>query len=172
MNYKYSNDNKTLDFILPIEPFSVNQMFYNKRSIKTTEYYNWEDNVKQHLAFVDFKPLRELFDCNLHYFSTKLIFTFPSSILFNKSGSLSSKAIDMTNVEKPLIDIIFNKNHNSPSKPNLNLDDKYHNDYTSCRRPSESHSILIQINLKCLQCLKSSKPYDLLDKSQLCDHDI
>ena len=120
-------------FYLPIKPFSVNNMFYRDRRHKTQDYRDWEvaaimaintPYVQQQLA-----KIRESFDENKHSFVVRFSFFYPPSVLLTKSGNVSSRAEDLTNVEKPLLDLLFLPKYHVQTPPygaqNINTDDKH-----------------------------------------------
>jgi len=114
--------------------FSVNKTHYKNKRIKTTAFREWTYNIfyelyhcKENQAAL--KDLRENFDPATQAFTTHIKYIMPEEIAVTKAGYLSSKAMDLTNIEKPLIDIIFLPVHNSYTPPqgcpNINQDDKF-----------------------------------------------
>jgi len=120
-----------IDFYLPLEAFSINSVYYRDRRHKTQSYRDWERRAFQCLHSAEIqeklKSIREAYKEDEHCFS--VAFDFQMSALFNKQGKISSRAEDLSNVEKMLLDILFlPKYHVQPwpdGVPNLNADDKY-----------------------------------------------
>jgi len=130
-------------------------MYCKTRSYTTTEYKTWqyaffhkidtESNLK---AFAD---LREAFNPKKQAFIVNIITYYPHDILYTKKGTLSSKAHDRSNVEKPIVDLIFLPKYFNQESPygckNLNIDDKYILDISSKKRASEEAHIEIEIEI-------------------------
>jgi len=118
---------------LPIPTFSVNKMYYATKKIKTKEAREWSGQVFYHLNDVaiqaELEKIRTNFDPKVHGLHVEMKAFFPPSKLFTKSEHLSGRAHDITNFEKPLVDLLFlPKYHNlTPPQgaPNLNVDDRY-----------------------------------------------
>lgn len=115
------------------QPFSVNSLYYARQKVKTTEARQWSAKIMYQLSneenLLKLKDLREYFDPSKHYYSISLNFYYPKSKLFTKKGQLSAKAHDLSNIEKPIIDLIFLPVYFDKEVPlgceNLNIDDKY-----------------------------------------------
>lgn len=120
-------------FLLPIEPFSVNKMYGRDRRHKTSAYKNWEMGVLNVLCRRSvqekFLAFREAWLKQPGHIHVTLDFIFPPNVLYNKAGEISSRAEDLTNIEKPLVDLLFlPKVHVQPFPygcPNFNVDDKH-----------------------------------------------
>lgn len=121
-----------VSFYLPITPFSVNNMYYRDRRNKTQDYRNWEmsafqaissPNVQEKLA-----QIRSNYSPEKHAFSVRFNYLFPKEKLFTKSGLISSRAEDLTNIEKALLDVLFLPKFHVQAypygAPNINADDK------------------------------------------------
>lgn len=149
-------------FILPVKPFSVNAMYHRNRSFKTKEALDWSYNVLSHLSHhkneQKMKDLREYFDPKKHYFKVEVEYFFPKDKLFTKDGRL--KTPDLSNIEKPLIDLFFDKQYYEKEPPfgckNLKTDDKYIGELHSIKKTCSDniHHINIKINIKSLDPLK------------------
>lgn len=80
---------------------------------KTTAFKEWRELVFQLImndtqAMEGLKRLAEQFDTGaINCFKVCVTGFYPSVEFYNKQGAISSKTFDVTNVEKPLIDIIF-----------------------------------------------------------------
>jgi hypothetical protein len=142
---------------LSIKPYSVNKYFYGNRAVKRRETVQWETCVVELLRPEQyqsaFEELKEQFDPTKHCFHVEIQCHYPREILFTKKLMLSSKAFDITNVEKPLIDVLFLEKYATTTVKNIGIDDKYITKLTSEKLPSEKHKIIINIQLKSLQYL-------------------
>ena len=148
----------TIEFTLKLEPFSVNRMYYRDRRHKSQDYRDWELAVLQAMRATsvqqELAKIRDAYNEALHYFEVELNYVFPKEVLYNKKGLLSSRAEDLTNIEKPLIDLLFlPKIHIQPAPygvPNLNTDDKNILKLVSCKSAGTSYEIQIKIALHLL----------------------
>ena len=142
-------------FVLPLKPLSINRTYGRDRRHKTQDYRDWElaavnalasPNVQQRL-----QQLREAFDSSKHAFVVRINFMYPADVLFNKQGQISSRAEDLSNIEKPLLDVVFLPKYHVQSFPwgcpNVNADDKYVLGLSSRKTlsPNNNHYIELQI---------------------------
>jgi hypothetical protein len=113
---------------------SINSLYYNdKRHGKTAEAKKWSTEILvtigQHIN--EFKELRELFNPKKHCYSFKMKMLIPETAMYTKDGKMTSLVHDLSNVEKPLIDLIFLPKYFSEysifgeKAANLNVDDRY-----------------------------------------------
>ena len=125
---------------LPIKAYSVNAYFYGNRSIKTKEARAYEALVLHLLE--DYKQLHDMADIwreSGGYFSIDICVEYPQHIYYNKSGKISAKTFDVTNVEKPLVDLVMNRF--------MDVDDKNLTSMCSSKRPGPMHSVRIILEL-------------------------
>lgn len=142
-------------FTLALEPFSINRTYYRDRRHKTQDFRDWELATIQAMSRPavqkELQKIREAFDPTLHAFVVRLKFMYPATVLFNKQGQISSRAEDLSNVEKPLLDVLFLPKYNVQSFPygcpNVNADDKYVLRLASqkCASPDTKHYIHVSI---------------------------
>ena len=141
--------------ILPIKALSINAMYCKNRSWKTSEYNDWSAAVFHKLDTEEnlqaLQELREFFDSSKHGYAVNLKFYYPKEILFTKKGSLSARAHDLSNIEKPIIDLIFLPCYFDKSSPygckNLNIDDKFIYELSSKKLAAEEHRIEIELSI-------------------------
>lgn len=146
---------------IPVKPFSVNAM-YGQKKFKTSKAREWSyqvfhvlnksENIK---AMRDFK---NSFDSEKHCIHAKLTFLFPEDVLLLKKGTgISGRAFDVSNMEKCIIDLIFDKQYYDKEPPygceNLDLDDKYITQMHSRKRVHSGgdYSMVVELELKSLQ---------------------
>lgn len=130
-------------------------MHHRNKAFKKKDALDWEHTVMHHLSKQEtktkLKNLREYFDKNQHGYIVELKFYFPEEILFTKKGHLSSRAHDLTNVEKPLVDLLFLPCYFEKKPPygceNLNIDDKYLIRCLSEKQIADTHRIDISIEI-------------------------
>lgn len=144
---------KSETLILDSKAFSINKMYHATRSYTTPAYKEWASQV---LLLLKEKPnaprldsLRLFFDSTKHRYHVTITTYFPQNILITKSNIMSAKAFDVSNIEKPLIDLIFLSKHHT-NTPNLNIDDKTISDLTSRKRISATGKHYIEVKLDIL----------------------
>ena len=141
---------------LKLKPFSINAMFCRDKRHKTIEAQEWSCSVLVALALKEnkkkLKELRQHFDPKKHVYKVDLTFFYPKHVLFRKDGGISARAHDLSNVEKPLIDLVFLPMFYDRPSPygakNLNIDDKYIIDLRSRKRVGKDFRIRVTLNIK------------------------
>ena len=141
---------------LKLKPFSINAMFCRDKRHKTIEAQEWSCSVLVALALKEnkkkLKELRQYFDPKKHVYKVDLTFFYPKHVLYRKDGGISARAHDLSNVEKPLIDLIFLPMFYDRPSPygakNLNIDDKYVTDLRSRKRTGKDFRIRVTLNIK------------------------
>lgn len=132
-------------------------MYYANRS-KTTEAREWSCNILHHLSSTSnaksLSEARSYFDKKIHCIQTTIIAYYPKEKVITLKGDVSNKSFDTTNIEKPLIDLIFLPKYFDKEYPygckNLNVDDKFLLDCYSKKRisPDGNHYIKVIIEIK------------------------
>ena len=141
---------------LKLKPFSINAMFCRDKRHKTIEAQEWSCSVLVALALKEnkkkLKELRQYFDPKKHVYKVDLTFFYPKHVLHKKEGGISARAHDLSNVEKPLIDLIFLPMFYDRPSPygakNLNIADKYVTDLRSRKRTGKDFRIRVTLNIK------------------------
>jgi hypothetical protein len=131
---------------LPIKPYSINRYYYSDRQTKTAAARNWELQtlgfIKEHAAA--FKTMYGLFDESKHAFRVKLDAYYPSKEFMNKAGRVSARTMDLSNWEKPLLDLLFLPKYVG----NLGIDDRFIVELKSTKQESPSkttHYVTVEI---------------------------
>ncbi len=122
---------------------------------KTQAYKDWSYQVFHYLSSSQnlqaLEDLRDFFDKSKHVFCIEMITYYPEEVLITKKGTISSRAFDTTNVEKPLIDLLFDPSYFTKAPPygcpNLNTDDKHLLDMHSKKRISNEFKIELNISI-------------------------
>lgn len=162
-------------FLLKINPLSINRRHYaNVRHGITKEAREWECQILHQLNnpkdLSNFKDLRNQYDPLKHYYRIDFLYLIPYKKLFTKKEAWL-KTPDLTNIEKPLADLIFLPQHFDQPAPyglkNLNIDDKFMAELHSTKRasPDGEYYIKIYIEIKDLDLIKSTE--SLSDLNQL-----
>lgn len=136
---------------LPIKPYSVNAYFYGNRAIKKREAVEWEQKIIEFLRTKkiqsDLNNFRNNFDPSKHSISVDIKLTYPPEILYTQKQQLSAKAFDISNTEKPLIDVLFLSKYSTEKSKNIEIDDKYITRMTSEKVAGDSYCIDVKIQL-------------------------
>jgi hypothetical protein len=89
-----------------IKPFSINKAHY-RRGQRTKECRSWSFLVHEQIAkdpaFIQFKKRAK----KASFFHVHLRFNIPEKKFYTKTGKISRLTSDLTNVEKMLVDVIF-----------------------------------------------------------------
>ena len=141
---------------LKLKPFSINAMYGRDKRHKTTAFQEWCCSILVALALKEnkkkLKELREFFNYKRHVYKVEITFFYPKHVLYTKDGPISAKAHDLSNIEKPLIDLVFLPIFYDKPSPygtkNLNIDDKYITHLVSKKRVSKSYKIKISLQIK------------------------
>ena len=131
-------------------------MFCRDKRHKTIGAQEWSCSILVALALKEnkkkLKELRQYFDPKKHVYKVDLTFFYPKHVLHKKEGGISARAHDLSNVEKPLIDLIFLPMFYDRPSPygakNLNIDDKYITDLRSRKRVGKDFRIRVTLNIK------------------------
>ncbi len=138
---------------LKLKPFSINAMFCRDKRHKTIEAQEWSCSVLVALASKEnrkkLKQLRDHFDPKQHVYKVELTFFYPKHVLYTKDGPISARAHDLSNIEKPLLDLLFLPAfYDRYNCKNLNIDDKYITHLVSKKCVGKSFKIKINIHIK------------------------
>lgn len=140
-----------IDITLNIKPYSVNKYFYGNRAIKRRETVEWEMSIIEILRHENIQKkiqdFKDRFDPAKHSIEIEMLFHYPHDVLYTKKKQLSSRAFDLSNVEKPLIDVLFLAKYCTDKIKNLEIDDKYVTKMTSQKLAADTHRIEIKIQL-------------------------
>lgn len=131
----------TYNFVLPTQAFSVNAYRYRKNFTKTAEARAYETKILAMLE--DHKELHDMADAFKEhggFFHVEINCTYPHHIFYNGSGHISAKTLDVDNVVKPLLDLIFNEFMDVP--------DRFITKVTSSKSISSNYGIEVSIFLK------------------------
>ncbi|GAC1502995.1 MAG: hypothetical protein NVS1B10_07950 [Candidatus Saccharimonadales bacterium] len=125
---------------MPIKAFSINQKSCRDARFTTSEYKSWATEVLARLE--EFKALHDLaleHASKGGVFHVSLVAEFPHSVFYNKAGEVSSKTIDITNHEKPFIDLLFGHF--------MNVNDKFIVSMVSRKAAGATYGIRCEVEL-------------------------
>ncbi len=143
-----------------VKPISVNATLipgfhggFAKSSASTEFGYQvfYQLNTESNLQ--NLKVLREHFNPENHMYKVCISILYPKSEFITKKKLISSKTIDVSNFEKPIIDLLFLPKHFDKAPPegvqNLNIDDKYITELISKKwyHDKEYYEIVIDVEI-------------------------
>lgn len=130
-----------IKFEIPIKAFSINAYHYANRKIKTKEARAWEELFLLHIpadAALQMKTMSKKFEQFGGSFNLHLTFGYPKEIFFNKDEEISARTFDLSNVEKPIMDLLFLRT--------MKVDDRFVNKLTSKKECADYYKIKIHIS--------------------------
>ena len=137
--------------IIPLEPLSINRTKCRDQRYTTTYYkdyiYNVLNCINKPTSITKINNIKKFFNKKKHAIHLELTFYYPRNIFYTEKDEISSKVHDLSNIEKPLIDIIFLSTHSTDALHNLNIDDKYIIDLISKKRAADEYSIEVLIEV-------------------------
>lgn len=142
---------KKIEFEVDAEPFSINKAYYLKSfngksasKVRTRECREWGDRILIQLQKLGDKldEFNDYFDEKKHALSIKLKFLIPFNKFYTKAGHISIGSSDITNVEKLLVDLLFDERFNGRGLDgyllkNFNINDKFIVAMESSKIPSK-----------------------------------
>lgn len=140
--------------VLKVEapPFSINKAHYRNGN-RTQACRKWGDDILEQLR--EYKADMDEFSTaykervHTHSLEVELIFEQPHRTMFKTSGSdrgkLSRRGCDLSNIEKMLIDLVFDLRFSKRGWDNLALDDTLIATLTSKKRKSPNSKSYITI---------------------------
>ncbi len=95
---------------MPCKAFSVNAYHYATKKIKTKPAKEWEAIILWHLQerAVPLLAMAEQWKASGGVFHITITNNYPRQMYYNRFGQVSAKTFDITNCEKPLVDLIMN----------------------------------------------------------------
>jgi hypothetical protein len=141
----------TVHFFLPLEPFSVNRTYSRDKRFKTSAFKAWEIAAFEAIGCAEpqrqLKELREFTAGKTFVYSVEFAFHCPR--LITKSGTISNQVEDLSNVEKPLLDVLFLPKVHIQLYPygvkNVNCDDRYVTKLVSSKQAADKPGVWITI---------------------------
>lgn len=103
-----------LNLKLDAPPFSINSAYYKKSKVRTQKCRAWGDAIHAQISLPDVARQIVDFRTKIHeksFIHAELRFYYPSSKLYTQRGGISRLSMDLSNIEKMLIDLIFDKKY-------------------------------------------------------------
>jgi len=139
-----------LKLLFDSPPFSINSAYY-KNGNRTVKCRNWGDHILDQLEQYedDFEAFRKEFDPTKHSLKVEIVHLYPRDILFTVEGHISSRSMDLSNIEKLPIDLICDKRFFERGNNNLNINDKFSTRMTSDKAlsPDNKYKLLFRISI-------------------------
>lgn len=139
---------------LDLHVISINNMYYaNKAHGYKPDVKDWLQQACHLLSQPSNKQalsdLRNHFDADKHCYVVYIDRTTPD--FYNKKGLMSSRAIDISNTEKFLIDLLFTPAFYGTGNmlcENLNIDDKFITTLISRKKPGKAYNLKVTIKIR------------------------
>lgn len=128
--------------------FSINKAYYKQTFNRTRECRDWAHGIVAALQTPDnlaaVYAFKQKFDASNDAIGVFFKFGVPRSAFYTKSNDISRFSLDLTNVEKLLLDIIFDKKYGHHA---LDLDDKLVVQLVSEKVPADGFAIDIGLRI-------------------------
>ncbi|MCK9370543.1 hypothetical protein M0R04_11585 [Candidatus Dojkabacteria bacterium] len=126
------------------KPFSINSYYIGRLRVRSPEARRWGSSIHSKLVDYkqDFEKFRSGFDAKHHALHCTLVFRMPN--LYNAKGEISHQAMDLSNIEKTLIDIITGIKYLDRGLDTLGIDDKFIINLNSTKIHDKDFSIMIK----------------------------
>ncbi len=128
------------DFVLPTQAFSVNAYRYSRGFAKTKEARLYEERVLEMLE--EHKTLHDIADSFRAHggaFKVSITCQYPKHVFYNQAGHVSAKTFDLSNCEKPILDLLFVNF--------MDVDDRFVTEMISKKEVGPTWAILITVEL-------------------------
>ena len=126
--------------------FSINSAYYKKSFSKTVECRRWESQILAKLTTPGnreiLRRLRESADIKKFGYGVYIKYEIPAKNFWNQKKTISRKSMDLSNVEKLLIDLIF-----GDDTVGIGVDDTNIIQLVSEKHPSTTYRIIVQVKL-------------------------
>ncbi len=128
--------------------FSINKAYYKATFTRTRECRDWANAIIEKLQspknLAAVSAFKQKFDASNGAIGVFLKFHINRSVFYTKSKDISRFSMDLSNVEKLLVDLLFDKKYGIHA---LDLDDKLIVQLVSEKVPSDSFSIDIGLRI-------------------------
>lgn len=136
-------------FTIPLPALSINRWSGVSKRFISTEAKHWIQDVQYALSGPQNQNqlalIRDSFNAKKHSIGVALHFISPQNEFYNKQGLFSSRTCDITNVEKPLVDVLFLAKYSDSTYRSLEVDDKYISEMQSRKSAGTAYQIQVRI---------------------------
>ena len=140
--------------LLDVVPFRVNKAYYKGSFNMTTECRLWRKTIVRALKQAGNQSVMDNFRdfynewSDLYSVGISISFGIKSDRFFNNAGKISARSFDLTNIEKLLVDILFDERFFERKEiRNLNINDKYIVRLRSEKIPTNRSKIVVDLYL-------------------------
>lgn len=134
---------------IPLPAISINRWSGASKRFLSKEAKSWTQDVQHALSGPQNQNQLELmhssFSPKKHSFGIAFNFVSPKAEFYNKQGLFSSKTCDLTNVEKPIVDLLFLERHQTSEYSNIGWDDKYISELHSKKTAGQNWEIQVRV---------------------------
>lgn len=143
-------------FVLSVRSYSVNKLYYRDQRFKRQETYEWMAQVFNQLSLQEhqdnLKALKDFFDPKKHCLQFQIVEYYTAEKFTASNGEISSKTFDISNIEKPLIDLFCDSKYYDEPHPygckNLSINDKFVTELYSSKRLGNFPRLEVSIKIK------------------------
>lgn len=133
-------------FIFPLEPMSINRVHCRDQRYLTSHFQNWAAKISHYLGEDENQKkiiqLKNHFNPSQHAYKVEITAHYPREMFYTQKDQISAKTHDISNTEKPLIDVLFLAKY-----PNsLKMDDKHIISLISKKKAADDY--LIEVNIE------------------------
>lgn len=144
-------------------PFSINSAYYKRTMTLTRECRAWRESIqmacctKENLLYLhefrdSFERMRLLGPTGIYI---AIEHRMPYGTFWTTKGEISRRSMDITNIEKLLVDVLFDpKFAERGDLDNLRIDDKYITEMVSKKSACDSYEIEVELDLRDLRYLR------------------
>lgn len=133
--------------LIDVKPFSINSYYYGIKRVRTRDARAWGAEIhRQMVAFKDqIEVFRSLFNPKKHSLRVEIVHEMPKETFFNTKKEVSHRSKDLTNIEKPLIDILTAGKYLDRGFSVLGIDDHFITELLSFKRVSADNRFRILV---------------------------
>jgi hypothetical protein len=136
-----------------IEPFSINAAHYHHRKVKTKECNDWIRRLRAQLSPVSkSQAWLSLMARSSAPIRLSLLFMQPMTAFKTRSGEINIRTKDLSNIEKLVIDVLFDKAQRYCNEyyTGLPIDDKWIVELFSSKRAISGTSYKLKVKIEVL----------------------
>jgi hypothetical protein len=124
-----------------MKAFSVNAMTYKDARLKTKEYRLWHAQFQKELEpyAKKFNDINKAWNNGGAHLELRIEVVYPENIFYTKAGHVSAKTFDVSNIEKPIQDLVV--------RHAAGIDDRFVTKLVSTKRAGLHHEINIELEL-------------------------
>lgn len=138
---------------LQLPASSINSAYYNDKRMgynaKTKKWiYDLCEQLKYPANSAAMTHIRDFFNADLHVIAVDVCYKTPK--FFNKQGQVSAQSMDVGNITKTLLDVVFTDafyGSGDYKSNNLCIDDKYICSLLTTKEPADEFGFVIKVKV-------------------------